>query len=93
MLCNSTLYWLPNAMPPPLIGCRDVTASVIGCRYELDDLKHSCEALLETHIDEDSVCCLLSVAEQYNARKLKVGVCRTWEDPGSNGATLSVGLS
>ena len=45
---------------------------MIGCRYELDDLKHSCEALLETHIDEDSVCCLLSIAEQYNARKLKV---------------------
>ncbi|XP_043197355.1 uncharacterized protein LOC122367893, partial [Amphibalanus amphitrite] len=44
---------------------------VLADRYELDDLKHSCEALLETHIDEDSVCCLLSIAEQYNARKLK----------------------
>ena len=49
-----------------------VTPLLIGCSYELDDLKHSCEALLETHIDEDSVCCLLSIAEQYNARKLKV---------------------
>ncbi|XP_037094358.1 uncharacterized protein LOC119114260 [Pollicipes pollicipes] len=57
----------PENWPPEQL----MELMVLADRYELDDLKHSCEALLETHIDEDSVFCLLSIAEQYNARKLK----------------------
>lgn len=46
---------------------------LLGDRYELDAMKHSCErALALRHLDKDTSFYYLNVADQYNATFLKV---------------------
>lgn len=47
---------------------------LLADRYELDCLKQACELALKTHIDDDSALYLLSMADQFNARLLRVRI-------------------
>lgn len=47
---------------------------MLSDRYEVDTLKQVCEQVLKRHIDGDSVLYFLSLADQFNARVLKVCV-------------------
>lgn len=44
---------------------------LLGDRYSLDELKDICEQILKAQIDEESVICLLSIADRFNANTLK----------------------
>lgn len=44
---------------------------LLGDRYSLDELKDICEQILKAQIDEESVICLLSIADRFNAHTLK----------------------
>lgn len=43
----------------------------LGDRFEVDTLKHVCEAALKARLDEDSVLFLLSLADQFHATTLR----------------------
>lgn len=45
---------------------------LLSDRYEVDALKQTTEYLLQSSIDIDSVLYFLSMADQYNAKILKV---------------------
>lgn len=45
---------------------------LLADRYELDCLKQACEHALKSHIDDESALYLLSMADQFNARVLRV---------------------
>lgn len=62
-------------------GCIDTKAlsvdqiaelMMLSDRYEVDTLKQICEHVLKGHIDIDSVLYFLSLADQFNAKSLKV---------------------
>lgn len=44
---------------------------LLGDRYSLEELKDICEQILKAQIDEESVICLLSIADRFNANTLK----------------------
>lgn len=50
---------------------------LLSDKYEIDSLKHTCEHALLKSIDSDTVLYFLSMADQYNARILKV--CKIWK--------------
>lgn len=45
---------------------------LLSDRYEMDLLKQACEYCLQPSVNEDTVFYLLSLAEQYNAKILRV---------------------
>lgn len=45
---------------------------LLSDRYEVDSLKQTCEYALQHHIDLDSALYFFNMADQYNARILKV---------------------
>lgn len=47
---------------------------MLSDRYEVDALKQICEQVLKGYIDNDSVLYFLSLADQYNAKALKVSL-------------------
>jgi BTB/POZ domain len=58
----------PAELPPDQL----TDLMLLADRYELDNLKKACEHALRAHIDDDSVLCLLSMADQFNARCVKI---------------------
>lgn len=64
---------------------------LLSDRYEVDSLKQACEYGLHSSIDEDSVLYFLSMADQYNAKTLRVILFQIVESKRFNFSVLRIG--
>ncbi|EDV33759.1 uncharacterized protein Dana_GF19133 [Drosophila ananassae] len=66
------LLYLYGAPIDRTVGAEQVCElMLLADRYSIDDLKELCESTLYSLIDEDSVVCLLGIADRYMATALK----------------------